>query len=220
MAKYLLFFEKRGLIKYTSHLDLLRIFKRAFNKAAIQLVYSEGFNPHPRLTFCQPLSLGFEGAYEPLEFETPEEYNGEDLMVRLNENLPKGLKVLKVQSRIEEKHSIAKTLNKACYKIRLSGSLFKEDLPFLVKQFMTLEEITAERQNKKRKIVETINIKPLIVEITGFYENETPVLNCILRAGSNGNLSPELVITSFFKYAKVDFVRNEIQVERLFLEFE
>ena len=47
--KYVIRFSKTGYVKYTSHLDLLRMFKRAFKKAELGLAYSQGFNPHPKM---------------------------------------------------------------------------------------------------------------------------------------------------------------------------
>ena len=55
--KYVLKFSKDGYAKYTSHLDLLRFFKRAFRKSGIALSYSQGFNPHPKTVFSVPLSV-------------------------------------------------------------------------------------------------------------------------------------------------------------------
>ena len=220
MAKYLLYFEKRGLIKYTSHLDLLRIYKRAFKKASIPLAYSEGFNPHPKLFFGQPLPLGYEGAKEPLEFSTKEEVSAAAIKTRLNLHLPKGLQVLNVISAEDDKSPLTGTLKMACYKIRLPLGYEGGDLESQVNNFMDLKEICAEKQNRKKKTASVIDIRPLIVEMSGFYENETPVLSCLLMAGSNENLSPEIVLESFFKYVKADINRNEIHMERLYLKFE
>ena len=52
-------FSKTGTSCYISHLDLVRVFHRAFKRAGIKLEYSKGFNPHPKMGFAQPLSLGY-----------------------------------------------------------------------------------------------------------------------------------------------------------------
>ena len=49
MPKYVLEFQKKGLVKYTSHLDMLRLFKRAFKITGIPLEFSKGYNPHPKM---------------------------------------------------------------------------------------------------------------------------------------------------------------------------
>ena len=48
MNRFAIKFNKRGYIKYTSHLDMLRLFKRAMKRCDIRLKYSQGFNPHPK----------------------------------------------------------------------------------------------------------------------------------------------------------------------------
>ena len=80
MSKYIIEFSKTGTICYTSHLDLMRIFKRVFKRTGIALAYSQGFNPHPKMGFAQPLSLGYWGMEEYIEFETAEEWQPDQLL--------------------------------------------------------------------------------------------------------------------------------------------
>lgn len=100
MSKYIIEFSKTGTICYTSHLDLMRIFKRAFKRTGIALAYSQGFNPHPKMGFAQPLSLGYWGMEEFVEFETAEgvddggsayDDGSVALMQRLAAGLPEGI---------------------------------------------------------------------------------------------------------------------------------
>ena len=53
-------FHKTGPIRYISHLDLMRTMTRAIRRSRIPLWYTEGFNPHPYMTFALPLSLGMQ----------------------------------------------------------------------------------------------------------------------------------------------------------------
>ena len=55
--RYVIKFSKGGYAKYTSHLDLLRFFKRAFRKTGVDLKYSQGFNPHPQTELCSAVVL-------------------------------------------------------------------------------------------------------------------------------------------------------------------
>ena len=61
-------FEKKGPIRFISHLDLTRAFHRAFARAGIKLKFSEGFSPHPKFAFGLPLSVGTEIKTEFAEF--------------------------------------------------------------------------------------------------------------------------------------------------------
>ena len=89
--RYVIKFSKGGYAKYTSHLDLLRFFKRAFRKTGVDLKYSQGFNPHPNLSFAQPLSLGYLGDNELVEFETNTCQDPVELENILKNEMPKGL---------------------------------------------------------------------------------------------------------------------------------
>ena len=50
-------FKKTGMIKFISHLDTIRLFNRAIQRAGVPILWSEGFNPHQKLSIAQPLSL-------------------------------------------------------------------------------------------------------------------------------------------------------------------
>ena len=81
--RYFLEFTKSGLSRFLSHKDLMRHFETLFRIGNINLLMSEGFNPHPRFQFSSALSLGIESECEILEFLTAEEYSVEDLESRL-----------------------------------------------------------------------------------------------------------------------------------------
>ena len=61
------FFKKTGRMKFISHLDLQRFMIRMIRRSGIPVWYSEGFNPHPYITFALPLSLGFESTYDVMD---------------------------------------------------------------------------------------------------------------------------------------------------------
>ena len=83
-----------GYVKYTSHLDLLRIFKRAFKKTRLGLKYSQGFNPHPKMGFAQPLSLGYSGKCELIEFELNAPMDEKLILQRMQSEMPDGISLL------------------------------------------------------------------------------------------------------------------------------
>lgn len=81
--RYFLEFTKSGLSRFLSHKDIMRHFETIFRIGDINLLQSEGFNPHPRFQFSSALSLGIESKCEILEFFTAEEYSIEELENRL-----------------------------------------------------------------------------------------------------------------------------------------
>lgn len=90
MAKTRFLMEKTGAAKYISHLDLMRTVKRAFTRAGVALRHSEGFNPHPIMTFALPLSVGQESVCELLDVDIVGE-QPPNLLKAFNAALPDGL---------------------------------------------------------------------------------------------------------------------------------
>ena len=62
-------FDKTGNARYISHLDLKRVFQRAFKRSGLPLTHTQGFNPRPSVSIALPLSLGVESRCELLDFE-------------------------------------------------------------------------------------------------------------------------------------------------------
>lgn len=89
-----LLFSKQGEAVWISHLDLMRLFQRAFKRAGLPLTHTQGYNPRPSVSIAMPLSVGVESLCELLDFELEgEEVPCEDIMRRLNAVLVKGVKV-------------------------------------------------------------------------------------------------------------------------------
>ena len=94
MPKRLLF-EKQGVAIYISHLDLMRVFQRAFKRAGLNLKHTQGFSPRAMVSIALPLSLGSGSVCEILDFELvgQEELSCEEIKERLNRALPEGVRV-------------------------------------------------------------------------------------------------------------------------------
>ena len=87
-----IFFEKMGRAKYTSHLDTMRTMTRAFKRSGLPLWYTQGFNPHLYCTFALPIALGCESLCETVDLRLTEEVPFEEVVFRLNNSLPPGLR--------------------------------------------------------------------------------------------------------------------------------
>ena len=94
MPKRLLF-QKQGVAIYISHLDLMRVFQRAFKRAGLNLKHTQGFSPRAMVSIALPLSLGSGSVCEILDFELvgQEELSCEQIKAKLNRALPEGVRV-------------------------------------------------------------------------------------------------------------------------------
>lgn len=81
-------FIKRGALKYISHLDLCRTMKTALIRAGIPIYYTEGFNPHPKMVFGLPLSIGTSSDCEFLDLKLVAEMSNTEVKERLASALP------------------------------------------------------------------------------------------------------------------------------------
>lgn len=103
-----LLFEKTGDAVWISHLDLMRLFQRAFQRAGLALTHTHGFNPRPSVSIALPLSVGVASRCELLDFSLDGEAVPEgEILTRLNEKLIPGVKVLDVYSAGRKTREIA-----------------------------------------------------------------------------------------------------------------
>lgn len=221
MNRYVITFSKTGTICYISHLDLMRMFKRTFKKAGIKLVYSQGFNPHPKMGFAQPLSLGYWGLKELMEFETVEEQNPQELKKIIGDMMPEGIEIIdcKVLERI--KKTLAANTVAAEYIIAIPlKEPIEADGAEIKNKYMDQSEIIALKKQKKKKELAEINIKPMIRSIDFVPEEETLFVSTVLDSGSTSNLSPELVIDTLLKRLEINTDRSEIAVMRKEIFFD
>lgn len=92
-----LLFKKTGPSVWISHLDLMRLFQRAFKRAGLHLTHTQGFNPRPSVSIALPLSVGTASICELLDFAlTDEEITFAEIKDRLNRALVEGIEVLNV----------------------------------------------------------------------------------------------------------------------------
>lgn len=92
-----LLFEKTGNAIWISHLDLMRLFQRAFKRAGLQLTHTQGYNPRPSVSIALPLSVGVESKCELLDFALEgESAPNTSICTLLNGVLVDGIKVLGV----------------------------------------------------------------------------------------------------------------------------
>ena len=95
MRNMRLLFQKDGLGRYISHLDLVRTMQRVFVRAGVAIRHTEGFNPHPYMNFALPLPVGTDSVCELMDFTLLDDTLAEEeLCRRLNGAMPGGIRVL------------------------------------------------------------------------------------------------------------------------------
>ncbi len=86
-------FSKTGSLSFISHLDLMRTVSRILVRADIGIYYTEGFNPHPKLVFALPLSVGAESVSELFDIKVEGEADCGLILSRLRREAPPEMEI-------------------------------------------------------------------------------------------------------------------------------
>lgn len=213
-------FNKKNYLKYISHLDLMRLFRRSFNRAGIPVEYSQGFNPQPRFSIASPLSLGIESEEEYMDIYL-EYMPVEEFIEKMNNVLPKDVQIID-GAYLERDESVAALIAWAFYEIKFSVNkeYSIEELKNLFINWLDNEEILLKRVRKKgrRNIEKEVNIKELIGNvIVKEIDGQEIKLEVLLKSGSQGNLNPTDFITVFNRDNPVEIEEDSISIKRLSL---
>ena len=120
-------FTKEGALRYIGHLDVVRMWERAFRRAKLPLAYTLGFTPHPRLTLAAPLALGVTSEAELMDVYLREALTPETLAAQVGAQLPDGCRVVGATALPVEGPSVSSLTRWAAYTVLASGGGREED---------------------------------------------------------------------------------------------
>ena len=186
-------FSKSDNARYISHLDLMRTFQRAFQRAGIPIRHTEGFNPHAFVSIALPLSVGFSSKCEILEFGLLDGVTKREVPGLLNKVLPAGITVHKC-------YDAARKIKELCYVNYIVTMEYETGLPTgaetAVQNLLKQESLPVRKKSKKSKTGETeVDIIPLIKKATVESRRDMLTLDLVLSA-QNPGLNPELICTA------------------------
>ncbi|SHJ00852.1 TIGR03936 family radical SAM-associated protein [Lutispora thermophila] len=214
-------FIKGPETKYISHLDLMRTFQRALRRAHVPIHYTEGFNPHPSLSFASALGIGVTSIGEYLDIVLDEDMSEKDLMGKLNESLPQGLKIVDAVVLRDRAKSAMALVTDARYSIEL---IFKDliDAEKMIADFMVQNSIVVPKEQPKKNFETTdVDIRPMIRVINVLHqENLNVTLDCIVACGSKANLKPHLLLEALRKFMGDIFEIKEIRRVELYANID
>lgn len=202
MREVRLRFSKTGRLKYISHLDINRAMGRALKRAEIPLWYTEGFNPHPYMSFSLPLSLGVESLCESVDIRLIDNITNEEIKKRMNAVLPSDLKIIEVYDNFRDNSEIV--YSDYVYKFQFADN---EKALEKISALLSADEIMALKKGKqgRRKVLKETNIKPFINRYNISIRDDLIILNIRLLAGGDKNLNPSLLFDTIIRLIDMDF---------------
>lgn len=195
MKNVRVWFEKKDQCIYISHLDLNRCMIRAIQKSRIPIWHTEGFNPHPFITFPMPLSLGFVGKKECMDMRLLEDdFSFNEIIDRLNDCLPKGIRVFDVT----EPKMKAGVIDKALYVLKLNcDDISSEELLKKTEELFSRDEIMVDKKSKSG--IKQVNLKEYLTDYTISLVDDYVKIKIMLPAGSTLNVNPTLLVDALEK---------------------
>lgn len=185
MTDFRITFSKTGPLVFISHLDLAHTFVRAFNRASLPLRYSEGFNPHPKLVFALPLSVGMAGENEMCDVGLKVDMDKDEFEAKIRAVMPPHITIKSVC----EASGKFKNVKSAEYLYTLPDTV---DILDKIKSFLAKDDITVTKKTKSGE--KEINIKPQIFAFHAAEISGSTQLVLTVDASSEGYLNPEYII--------------------------
>jgi len=197
-------FSKTDNARFISHLDLVRCFQRAFQRANIPIIFTEGFNPKPYMTFAMPLSLGIEGLNEILDIKV-KNMGFDEIKIRLEKEMPEGIKILSCH----EPEIKASEVGFSQYIIEIKQrAMSLEAFDKAVYELLTTPGLTVSKLGKqgKRKVVKEISLTENIQSLKNWNDNrETNVITMILTSNNSFGINPFLVLNLIEERLEISF---------------
>lgn len=213
--KILCKFTKLGYLKFISHLDLVDLFQRTLFQNKVDVKFSEGFNPHPRMSIAYPLPLGIESNSEYMEIYLNSRIDLKDFLIKMNERLPAGIKI--VEAMYDDDESISNKVKSVVYAFKLLNTFFDKNKDIdIAKELdkinsMDIVEIERKRKKGKRRIFVKENAKEYLKRL----ELKDDAIYAYIKMSENGSLKPALIFDILNNYTNINMDELDIDLERI-----
>ena len=202
-------FGKQPRLRFISHLDLQRFFQRAVNRTGLPISFTQGFKPHPVMSFSSALALGWTSEYEVIDIKLSAPMGRKRTEDAVRSALPEDLPVLETRM-VDDRHPAPMALVRMSdYIVRLGG----EDASAIVAQipaFLDREIVNAVKKTKSGE--KEINARPLVLSMEPL---DAASFKTRLMLTEGQSIKPELLVGLLSDMAAVE--APQIRVHRLSL---
>ena len=201
-------FTRGEELKFISHLDIMRLWDRAFRRAQIPLAYSEGFNPHPKMSLAVPLAVGVTSEAELMDIYVDKPVTPHWFTSSINQQLPPGITILGVFLTPLTVPSLQSQVRFADYRVQLDA--FEEAAKGIEAKASAMMAAGHLPWHHHRDTGErTYDLRPLIAELRVASVTESVItLEMKLRCDSSGSGRPEQVVLA------LGFTQHPLSIHR------
>jgi len=179
-------------IKFISHLDIIRLWQRALHRTEIPLAYSEGFNPHPRISLAAPLAIGVTSEAELMDIFCTKWVSPHWFTAAVSQQLPPGIEILQVYPIDLSQPSLQSQVRYAEYKVEVETEKEPRDIEAGFSSLLSAEHLSWQHQRDTG--IRSYDLRALIDNLW-FIERHHPycTMGMRLRCDNNGSGRPEQV---------------------------
>lgn len=189
-------FGKCERLRFISHLDLQRFFQRALSRTGLPIAYSQGFNPHPVMSFASALAVGWTSEYEVLDIKLACPMGRGRTEEAMRSALPEDLPVLNVRLVDDRFPASMALVTHADYQISFLTDGANE-LYNAVPEFLKREEVLGIRKTKSGE--REINVRALAMQV----EPRGDHLFARLKLSERDTLKPDVLVTALSGIAEI-----------------
>ena len=173
-------YTKRGKIRFIGHRDVARIWERTLRKANIPVLYSQGFSPHPRISFGLALPTGFESEAEYVDIYLGEEFfmndfDSKSIQQDIDRALPVGMDALGIGIVSTSEDSLQESVDTCIWEVRVSG-VGVEEFKKIRDEMFSSDSLNIERERKGKLLVEDVRQQVHSMDITEEHEDGVTIL--------------------------------------------
>ena len=194
-------------IKFISHLDIIRLWQRALHRAEIPLAYSEGFNPHPRISLAAPLAIGVTSEAELMDIFCDKWVSPHWFSAAISQQLPPGIEILQVYPIALSQPSLQSQVRYAEYKVEVETENEPKDIESGLSSLLSAEHLPWQHQRDTG--IRSYDLRALIDDLW-FIDWHRPycTMGMRLRCDNTGSGRPEQVA------AALGFAHNPQSIHR------
>ena len=187
-------FSKHGCMKFIGHLDVMRYFQKLNRRAGVDVAFSEGYSPHQKMSFAQPLSVGSESNGEYFDMELKSAVSSADLIERMNACQAEGIWVEDAVLLPEKSENAMASVYAADYTVHFrKGNECPFDLSEAIAEFNAADTYMITKETKRS--TRELDLKEFVYEL--HIDDDAVFMR--LSAGSGTNVKPALLLSDMYE---------------------
>ncbi|MGI6072037.1 MAG: TIGR03936 family radical SAM-associated protein [Lachnospiraceae bacterium] len=181
----------------------MRSFQRGFIRAGVKMIYSEGFNPHQKMNFAQPLGVGVTSSGEYMDVEIAPGQDLTQVKDLLQVQMGEGFNILGITDLADNAPKAMAAVKYASYRVTVTGPCPD------IEEFLKADEVLMMKKTKSGN--KSVNIRPLVHMLT----RTDNMYEMLVNAGGENNLKPELLMRALFELEGTEYDRSMLSIKRL-----